>query len=534
MLRYSWAALAGALLVLPGPARAAEPDLSGNWKMTILDQGKQPTLWLVRLENKQGRWDGAVLSSGEKLPKSTLSDLSVADDAIHFTVKVEGHQLTFEGKLPRDKEGNVRGSMFMGPLGNNQLFPAMLEPTALKSLDDSFELNKEIVARGGNDLRFFTAAVDLLGEAGEKKAKPEEVRGWAEKAFKAADAYGPRWQRDIAVQITRALLGEDGFPEVALNYARRAERLLGLDPKASATAQMRVLATLAAALKKADKTDELKEVEARLDKIDISVKPEKYPGRKGNGDRTVLVELFTGAQCPQCVAADLAFDALTKTYKPTDVVLLQYHEHIPGPDVLTNHGTEARMEFYGERVDGTPTYLFNGRPIDAGAGSADEAGEAYDDLRKELDALLEKTAGAKLTATAVRKGNTIDITAEATGIERPDPQNRLHLALVEEEVHYQGSNQIRVHHHVVRAFPGGEVGLAVKDNSGKQTASVDLGALRKSLTEYLDDYAKNSDQPFPNKDRPMEFKNLKVVAWVQNDRTKEVLQALQVDVRAAE
>ena len=531
MARHSWALVAGLLFVLPGLAPAAEPDLAGNWKVTMLDQGKQPTLWLLRLENKDGKWSGEVLGTGEKLPKSTLSDLSVTDDAVRFAIKIEGRQLTFEGKLPADKAGNVRGSMYWI---NNQLFPAVLEPTALKALDDTFELNKEIVARGGNDLRFFNAAVELLGEAGDKKAKPEEVRGWAEKAFKAADAYGPRWQRDIAVQIARALVGDDAFTDVALTYARRAERLLELDPKAPAMAQMRVLGTLAAVLKKAGKTDELKDVEAKLDKIDVGLKAEKYAGRKGSSDRAVLVELFTGAQCPPCVAADLAFDALAKTYKPAEVILLQYHEHIPGPDPLTNPDSEARLEFYGDKIEGTPTYLFNGRVIDVSGGGDDDAPELYEDLRKNLEPLLEKPARAKLTATAVRKGDKIDITAEVSNIDRPDPLNRLIVALVEEEIHYQGGNQIRVHHHVVRDLPGGKAGLAVREDSAKQTVSVDLTELRQRLKKYLDDFAKNNDQPFPNKDRPMELKNLKVVAFVQNDRTKEVLQAVQVDVPPAE
>jgi len=34
-------------------------------------------------------------------------------------------------------------------------------------------------------------------------------------------------------------------------------------------------------------------------------------------------------QCPPCVAADLAFEGLGKTYKTSEVVLLQYHLHIP-------------------------------------------------------------------------------------------------------------------------------------------------------------------------------------------------------------
>ena len=52
--------------------------------------------------------------------------------------------------------------------------------------------------------------------------------------------------------------------------------------------------------------------------------------------RVVVVELFTGAECPPCVSADVAFDALLETYKPNEVVLLEYHLHIPGPDPLTN------------------------------------------------------------------------------------------------------------------------------------------------------------------------------------------------------
>src|SRR5262249_25120631 len=157
-------------------------------------------------------------------------------------------------------------------------------------------------------------------------------------------------------------------------------------------------------LKEAGKTDELKEVEARLDKIDISLKPEKFAGRKGKSTRAVLVELFTGAQCPPCVAADLAFDALGKTYSPAEVVLLEYHERIPGPDALTSKDTEARLEYYQRAVEGTPTIIFDGRPLRASGGSADEAPSLYQGYREVLDEqLLERPAGAKVTATAVRK-----------------------------------------------------------------------------------------------------------------------------------
>src|SRR5262249_51347994 len=153
---------------------------------------------------------------------------------------------------------------------------------------------------------------------------------------------------------------QEGLAAIAVEQARRAERLL--EPRDKVGVQMQTLRLLAAALKKAGKTDEAKEVEARLDKLDVSVKAEKFAGRKGASDRAVLVELFTGPQCPPCVAADLAFDALGKTFKPAEVVLLQYHVHIPGPDALTNPGTIARLRYYGDEVEGTPTILFNGKP----------------------------------------------------------------------------------------------------------------------------------------------------------------------------
>ena len=42
-------------------------------------------------------------------------------------------------------------------------------------------------------------------------------------------------------------------------------------------------------------------------------KVEAFPGRNAKSDRAVMLELFTGTQCPPCVAASVAFDALHKT-----------------------------------------------------------------------------------------------------------------------------------------------------------------------------------------------------------------------------
>jgi hypothetical protein len=101
-------------------------------------------------------------------------------------------------------------------------------------------------------------------------------------------------------------------------------------------------------------------------------------------------------------------------------------------------------------------------------------------------------------------------------------------------VRYSGGNGLRVHHHVVRAFPGGVKGLAVKNKTAKQAVSVDLDQLRKDLSTYLAEYEKkDAENKFPNPQRPLELKNLRVVAFLQNDATNEVLQAVEVEVQPA-
>ena len=47
--------------------------------------------------------------------------------------------------------------------------------------------------------------------------------------------------------------------------------------------------------------------------------------------------------------------------------------------------------------------------------------------------------------------------------------------------------------------------------------------------KYLDEYAKN-ERPFPYVVRPLEMKDLKVIALVQNDKTREIVQAVQIEV----
>ena len=79
-------------------------------------------------------------------------------------------------------------------------------------------------------------------------------------------------------------------------------------------------------------------------------------------------------------------------------------------------------------------------------------------------------------------------------------------------------------------MPGGVKGFPLPKKTAEQTVTVNLDDLRLKINDYLDDFAKNEGD-FSKPDRPLELKNLRVVAFVQDDDGNEVLQSVQVDVK---
>ena len=264
--------------------------------------------------------------------------------------------------------------------------------------------------------------MNLLTQASEKKVPPKEVQEWTETAVRNAENFGPRWQIDVAQELVDALLRmtpadaggkEMGYAMVAVETARKAHSLL--DAKTPLETRLRMLTAPGSALKQTGQKDQVKEIETRLDSLEnqayteyqskaLDFKIGKYAGRKAKSNRAVLVELFTGAQCPPCVGADLAFDAMPKAYDTKEIVLLQYHLHVPGPDALTNADSEARAIYYGDKIRGTPTIMFNGKVAAVGGGGREDAAEVYGEYRKAADPLLETPTSIRLQATAAHKG----------------------------------------------------------------------------------------------------------------------------------
>jgi hypothetical protein len=521
MLRFTAIGCAVLALGLGGAVRGEEVPPAGTWKVLLpLDDQMLPIL-LLKVENVEGKWTAKVAAKAEGVPPAAVEDFAVRDGVLRATLKLGPNTLALACPLPKEKGAKMTGSV--SRQGNAS--PVELEPTTLVSLNE-YELLKESLGKLSGGFEVVPKALALLKEAAANKAKPEEVRGWAAKAVKAAEPYGP-WQREIVLKVAKTVGEQKGYEAVALTYARQAERML--EPGDRPLQRKQVLDVLAQALEKSGKTDEAKEVAARIDKLDFTIKAERFAGRKGTSRRAVLVELFTGAQCRPCIAADLAFDALGKAFKPGEVVRLQYHLHVPGPDPLTNADSEARLEYYGRAVEALPTMLFNGRPAAPGGGGREDGPDKYAEYLAVLEPLLETPAKATLKATTKRDGAKITINVEASAPEDAGENLRLRLVLVEEQVAYPGGNKLAEHHHVVRAFPGGVEGeKLIAGKPFSKNVAVDLDQVRKDLKDYLKKAAEAA--PFPSKERPLDLKNLRVVAFVQNDATREVLQAVQVNV----
>lgn len=228
---------------------------------------------------------------------------------------------------------------------------------------------------------------------------------------------------------------------------------------------------------------------------------------------------------PPCVGVDLAVDAVLKAYKPTDVVVLQYHIHVPAPDPLTSPDGMNRLEYYSDLVQGAPTVILNGKAGPAGGGPASAAALIFNRLGEQLAQTLEKPSPVTLSVK-VADGKAA---ASVNGVEDAIiPKTRIRFALVEERVRYAGSNGVRYHHQVLRAMPGGVQGIGL-DKGNDIVVPLDVPAERKRLAQYLDDFAEK-ESPFPRSERPLDLKKLKLIAYVQEDSTREVLAATMVDL----
>jgi tetratricopeptide (TPR) repeat protein len=283
---------------------------------------------------------------------------------------------------------------------------------------------------------------------------------------------------------------------------------------------------------------ELRELGLTEDEIDNRVEQRRqdllrfHPGRYGGEPtgRVVLAELFTGAECNPCQAADYAFDLLTEYYPRSMLVILEHHVHIPGADPLTNRDTEGRYQFYGGGL-GTPTTFFNGERVSSGGPAL-----LKKSVFQEFDAIIrrqvaEPPAVQLQVAGGWKDADTVHVEAIASSPAELRPAV-FRFALVERSVRYRGGNGVNPHAWVVRSLAGGE-GLPLQMNGGTAQASFQLNVteVEKGLADYLSGFEANPPERYKGfggfREKPVRIdrSQLGAVVWVQETESKQVLQA---------
>jgi hypothetical protein len=537
-------------------APADTAPAAGKYELVYLGLTGELTYCVVKL-TPNGTGISADLVFANPRTMTGLKGVDLADGILRLTIDRPDGAKVFEGRVPRPGAETILGCLGrfdwgFAPArltltnadkpGNEGLVrPAspelLVRAQTLASKNDALaaDLYCQVLQAHPQTLAAIAAADWLTKEIGRTSADATDFGRWAAHIAKHAAAYGPLYESELRAQIARSVISRSGYQTLAVEYARQAEQLFS--KSASASEQIRSLEPLAGIYQTAKMSADLSRINARLEALRLRAvapsAPTPFAGRKGTSSRVVVLELFTGAECLPCVGADAAFDALQKTYNPTELVLLQYHLHIPRPDPLTSPASEARWGYYREKfpkdIRGTPSSLLDGKPTPVRGGRLTESMEFYNEYRALIDRGVEQPAAATLTGSASRQGEKIIIRSGVTRLQNPDEHKRLRLLLAEESIRYTGANKQAIHHMVVRTMPGGMEGFKLTGAESKQESVVELDKLRTELVQRLDEYAATK-APFRDVARPMDMTNLKVIALVQNDETGAILNAAQWDV----
>ncbi|HZZ79785.1 MAG TPA: hypothetical protein VFE62_14805, partial [Gemmataceae bacterium] len=575
MCRKAILLTAALLFAVSAPIEAQELD--GNWKLTHLSEGTtESTDFIVNLKTVDGKITGKVVNRSYSNEKDLLIYQDGESLRIEGPPRTDNFNMKFQALIPKTPPKRWLGAYTRGkytypawltpvtkedisPFGerSTHICPPLQEAAQIKKdLEKqapksgfkktaaerlAYEKKKaeiaelvkkqtavhyrKVLEKFPEDPGLFYAVQGLFRSAKTNGATLDEVKNWGAAADKLAKAYGPRFEAGFAANAVEALDGQDAYASVAVDYARRVER--ALSPKAPLQEQIDGLTPLARVLRSAGKAEDAKPVEAKIEKMEgqldrdylatlPAVKP--FAGRKGKSDRVVLLEQFfqfgSGSE-----DLDRSCSLLLKSYHPGEVAVVQYPVVDRGP--LSCPDGAARYSDYRKAYPAESKRrdigFLNGHPTARFGGTKDYE-KTFQALRQSIDPLLEEDAGAKLVAKATRNGDKIDIQIDVA-LKRADEDKKLRIVLVEQFIRYPrqaylGSPGARVHHHIVRACPGGVAGKSLTDAVSKHSVSVDTVELRKQLAKYIEDGRVRLQMPTATL---LKLENLRVIAFVQDD-----------------
>jgi thiol-disulfide isomerase/thioredoxin len=263
--------------------------------------------------------------------------------------------------------------------------------------------------------------------------------------------------------------------------------------------------------------------EAKLEakQHELPFEPQKFqPGPEWKG-KAVVVELFTGSECPPCVAADVAVDGLLETLTPEYLAVLEYHLPIPRPDPMMNQATALRAGRYGVRS--VPSIFIDGQPLAGGGGPIFMAKAKYEQYLEQIWQRINVDPGLKLKLETSLQGD--DILVSYTLNKLPDNAD-CHAALVQKEEKFQGGNGIIFHKMIVREFK------TVADPPGLSgRLTINLPGAEQSALQRVGEYEKQMGFTSKEKHAAIDRTRLRIVFFIQDKSTDKVYTAAVADVK---
>jgi hypothetical protein len=513
-----WAAPAP---VQPAPATAAAPDIPADRKayhdaLAIKDPEKKiATLERFKLAHPDSEWaenaDEAIFQTlVRRLPEQKKRILRLADrkyreaPAVQKGRVADGIALELVNTGVHLKQAEAWSRRSLKPLQEETY---LAEQRALAGKRKQKPAPEEEMKKRFAELR--AARSGTLGRILVKRGNTAKGQALLEKAWADNPNLAP-----VAVALGELSLGT-GDDKRALEYLTVA-RLSGRAPPAAASS----FETVYRRLHKGSfaGAEEYLDLEYRK-RYPNPVHAPPYRPAAGRTGRVVLAEVFTGAGCGPCAAADLAMDVVLEKYPRHDVAVLMYHQHIPRPDPMANVPSQDRRKGYGVR--GVPTIAIDGKTR-TGGGARDFAAEQFASTDGAIAKALDTAPGARLTAKGRLADGSVKVSAQAEGVAAKG-EVKLQVALVEKHLRYSGENGIRFHPMVVRALAS----QTIQAPAGAFDTIFDLAKISAENRKHLDEYETSRPEPyrFAAKKSDMDPAMLAAVVFVEDASEHRVLQA---------
>ncbi|QDU43153.1 hypothetical protein Mal52_16250 [Symmachiella dynata] len=259
---------------------------------------------------------------------------------------------------------------------------------------------------------------------------------------------------------------------------------------------------------------------------------EPRPTKPGTQNRVVLLEYFTTADAPLGVGIDVAVSGLTHAFGPSELVALRYHLPTEEPDPMAGPPCKDRLSYYNSRV--VPSMFIDGKQIYVEPGRLSHSATIYENIRNFVEPLLAETVDIELKLNTKVEADRMKIDVEALSNSKFGDDIRLRLVLVEEEVAVETPSGVLLHENLVRIMPGGAEGIAPQDGKLAFQTELLLEDYRQQLLDELQEYEEMRSnllgKEFKYGIYPIGPVRLKLAAFVQNNKTKEVLQSAIVDL----